>query len=456
MLVNELGRFVSQTRYDTLPAEVIDAVKLRILDLIGAALVGFHLGNHESLLSIVGGARAASVWGEGRKIALRDAVLVNSFLAHAAYLDDGSRYTGGHPSSVVIPSACAYAESCHASGGALVSAVAAGYEVFLRLGRAIYPSTVNRGFQSTAVLGAVSSAAACANLEQFGPVTAKNALAIACSLGVGLKESLKCSSSQPLQVARSSDGGVMAVLYARAGAQGADSIIEQGFLRAFADGAQAADVAAGLGTQFRIFETYIKVHGGCRGNHAPVDVVQDLVKAHSISPAAIASIRMRVDSVTHRAEIHDPKTGDEAQFSVAFAIAVALIEGDASIFQYTDEKVCDPRIRALTSKIHVEVDTTLDKDYPDKRGAVAEMVLLNGERYRAAIDNAKGEPEYPLSVADVERKFLALTSDILGKARALRVRDTVLNLERVRDAAALAALLKSGVARKRAGERRAA
>ena len=456
MLVNELGSFVARTRYDNLPADVVDAVKLRILDLFGAALASFHLDCHATLLRILGGAREATIWGEGKKLPLRDAAVVNSFLAHATYLDDGSRYTGGHPSSVVIPGALALAETRHAGGRDLISAVATGYEVFLRLGRAIYPATVNRGFQSTAVLGAVSSAAACANLERFDAVAAKNALAIAATLGVGLKEALKCSSSQPLQVGRSCESGIMAVLYARAGAAGADSIIENGFVRAFGDGAVPAHVTADLGARFRIFETYIKVHGGCRGNHAPVDVVQDLVKANAIMPDAIERISVQVDSVTYAAEIHDPKNGNEAQFSVAFSIAVALLEGNASIFQYTDEKVVDPGVRALMAKIRVEVNRALDVDYPDKRGAAAEIVLKNERAYRGSIENARGEPEYPLSAAEVEQKFLTLTADILGKAKARRVRDTVMRLEQLDDAARLAVQLKAGASRRRAEQRRAA
>lgn len=442
MLVNELGQFVSQTRCQALPADVVDATKLRILDLLAAGLVGYRLGSHKLLLPIVAGAGAASVWGLGAKFPLRDAVLVNSFLAHSTYLDDGSRYTGGHPSSVVIPAAIALAETEHATGRDLVASVAAGYEIFLRLGRAIYPSTVVRGFQSTAVLGAVASAAASANMLHFAPERAKNAMAIACNLGVGLKEALRCSASQPLQVARSCEGGVLAAMFARQGAEGADSIIENGFMKAFADDAAVAGVLADLGTRFRIFETYIKVHGGCRGNHAPVDVVQDLAKAHAIKPEDIEHIAIRVDSVTFAAEIHEPRNGNQAQFSVAFSAAVALLEGNASIFQYTDEKIADPRVRAMMGRIRVEVDTALDRGYPDKRGAAAEIAVSGGRRYRGSIENARGEPEYPLTRTEIENKFVTLTTDVLGE-RAERVRDMVMELEKLTDIGVLAECLKS-------------
>lgn len=444
MLVSEFGKFVARTRCEDLPASVIEAVKLRVLDCLAAALAGAHMGCHRQLLPVLGGAGPAAGWGVGRRLSVRDATLLNSFLSHALYLDDGSRFTGGHPSSVVIPGAVALAEAEQATGRRLIAAVAAGYEVFLRLGRAIYPSTVVRGFQSTAVIGAAASAAACANLLRFAPEAAKNALAIACNLGVGLKEALKSSASQPIQVARSCEGGLVAAQFAAQGAEGADSIIENGFLRAFADNAPSADLLTGLGTDFRIFETYIKVHGGCRGNHAPVDVVQDTVRANAIKPEAIASMRIRVDSVTHAAEIHDPANGNEAQFSIAFAVAAALILGDASVFRYTDANVADPRIREMMSRVRVEVDKRLDQGYPDRRAAAVEMALADGRRVTGHIDNAKGEPECPLSAADIQDKFLALTRDILG-GDGERVRDLVMGLDTLKDVNTLGARLSAAV-----------
>ena len=259
---------------------------------------------------------------------------------------------------------------------------------------------------------------------------------------MGLKEALKSSGSQPIQVARSCEGGVVAALFAAQGAQGADSILEGGFLKAFAENPATADLLTGLGTDFRIFETYIKVHGGCRGNHAPVDVVQDLVRSNAINPESIAGILIRVDSVTYAAEIHAPASGNEAQFSVAFAVAAALVCGDASVFQYTDEKVADPRIRAMMARTHVEVDKALDAGYPDKRAASAEIVLADGRRFNGYIPNAKGEPEYPLSAADIEDKFLTLTRNILPGG-GTRVRDLVMGLETLDGLSVLTASLNA-------------
>ena len=158
MLANKIGDFSAHTRFDTLPQNVVDAVKLRILDGLAAGLAGFHMGRHKQLLPLLGGSPESTAWGLGQKFSLRDATLFNSFVSHSLYLDDGSRFAGGHPSSVVIPSALALAEKERKSGRDLIAAVLVGYEVFLRLGRAIYPATVKKGFQATSVCGAASSA----------------------------------------------------------------------------------------------------------------------------------------------------------------------------------------------------------------------------------------------------------------------------------------------------------
>jgi 2-methylcitrate dehydratase PrpD len=445
MIAVELGTFAAGLEADALPAGVADAVKHRVLDVLAAGLAGYQLDAHRQLLPILQGPGEATVWGAGNRLSLRDAVLVNSFLAHCTYMDDGDRYSGAHPGAVVIPSALALAETRHLSGAKLIAAIAAGYEVLLRVGRAIYPSAVVRGFQSTAILGAIGSAAACANLLRLSAASTKNAIGLSCNLGVGLKDSLKCSASQPLQVARACEGGLFAALYAQQGAEAPDGIVENGFIKAFADQKDTSNVLSELGTHYRIFDTYIKVHGGCRGNHSPTDAVMDLIAAHGIALDDIESISVSVDSVTMAGEIHEPTNGTQAQFCVPFAIAVALLEGNASIFQFTDDKLTSSRIRALMQKIHVQLDKGLDAFYPDKRGAIANIRLNDGRSISLAVDNAKGEPEYPLSAADIVRKFDDLAASVLGQNTS-RVRDMVMNLDKLDDVAALLSCLKLAIA----------
>jgi len=446
MFVGELGRFVAETRFEDLPSSAVGAAKMRILDLVTAAMVGFRIGTYRPLFQTLGDREEATIFGEGVKVPLRDAVLTNSFMAHSVYFEDGSRFTGGHPSSVVIPAALSLGEVKRSNGKEVLLSVVLGYDVFIRLGKAIYPSTVLRGFQSTAVLGALASAAACSSLLKLDREKSKNALAIACNLGVGLKAALKTPYSQPIQVGRSCEGGLLAALFAGRGAPGSDTIIEDGFLKAFADHPNKDRIVSGLGQRYFIEETYIKIHAGCRGNHAPIDAIQDLMKKHEIRPEEIREIRVKVDSVTMAGSIPEPRDGAQAQLSIGFSVAAAVVEGNASIYQYTDEKVRDPRIRSMMAKIFVEIDKDLDEGYPDKRGARGEILLKDGRRFSTFMEMARGEPEIPLSAREIEEKFFFFTREILG-SKADKICEQVRQLETLPNIGELVRNLKAGPGR---------
>lgn len=427
-LAARLGAFAAGMRYTALPAAVVQTVKLRTLDTIAASASGVLAGNHTRLLNLLPGDGPIAIWGTRERRNLRDAAIINSALAHSTYFEDGSRYTGGHPSSAVIPGVLALAQARGATGQALIEAVAIGYEVFLRLGHAIYPSTVRRGFQSTAILAAPATAAAAARLLGLPADRAGHAIAIACSHGAGLKAALKSADSQPLQVGRSCEGGLLSALYAEQGATGAADVFESGFMIAFAENGRADHAGAGLGEKWHLGETYVKMHGGCRGNHAPVDAVAGLMRAHGLNVAQITGLRVSVDTVTYAAAVEPPRNADEAQFSISFSIAVMLCTGDATPARFTAAMLEDPRVRALMALAEVRADSALDVGYPDRRPAVVELALSDGRKLHCTLDHAKGEPENPMSLEDMAHKFETIAAPVHG-ARVGRIRDTILALD---------------------------
>ncbi len=422
-----LGRFVAGVQAEHLPEEARQAVSLRMLDTLAAAASGVQQGAERGLLGLLPGDGPIAVWGTTARRGLRDAVIINSAVSHSAYFEDGCRYTGGHPSSALIPAAFALACERGSSGAELVAAIVAGYEVFLRLGRAIYPSTVQRGFQSTAILAAPATAAAASVLLRLPAERAAHAIAIACSHGAGLKEALKNAGSQPLQVGRSSEGGLLSALYAAQGADGVPDVIERGFFKAYAGTASADIVTRGLGLQWGIGNTYLKMHGGCRGNHAPVDAAAGLMREHGLAPRDIASMDVRVDTVTLAAEVAEPANADQAKFSIAFSIAAKLLKGDAMPRRYTDAALADPEMRALMARIRVRADAALDEGYPDRRGAMIGARTVDGRELDYALDRALGEPEQPYAQADIERKF-DLTAGALYGPSAGRIKDMAMSL----------------------------
>ena len=155
-----LGSWVHRTSYEDLPSDVVTVAKERILDFLGTAFdsyTRYPLTPVIKILQAYSAKEEATVIGEGVKLPCGSAAMVNS----AYNISDGSRYTGAHPACVVVPPALAAAELRQpVSGKELILAIVLGYEVMLRIGRAMYPSSHNRGFSPTTIHGPMGAAAA--------------------------------------------------------------------------------------------------------------------------------------------------------------------------------------------------------------------------------------------------------------------------------------------------------
>ena len=441
-LAERIGSFIAESEFSDLPSRIIEIAKLRLLDLLGAGLAGYRIGLYRPVAEVLhAGAGKSRIWGEGTLVSCRDAAIVNSFMAHSTYLEDGSRSTGGHPSSAVIPALLALGETLSVSGDKVIVGLVVGYEAFIRIGKAMYPSTVDRGYQPTAILASLGAAAGCAKIMDLDRETCAHALSISANLGSGLKAALREPSSQPIQVGRSCEGGLVAALLAQRGLKGYPVILES-YINAHAVAVDTDKIVEDLGKRYEIEDTYLKIHGGCRGNHAPLDLILKIVKKNQISLEQIKEVNIGIDSVTAANEIHWPKNGQDAQFSIPFSVAVALIHGNASLFQFTDERLQEPVVRSFMERIRVDINPELDKLLPMKRGATGEIILRDGRIYRDALDVARGEPESPLTSREIEAKFNLLAGEVLGK-RTSQVIDAVYNLEKLDTVGKLTALMQA-------------
>jgi len=441
MISNLFGGLIEKTSYDQLPEDVIETAKLRLLDYFAVLAAGFEIQSYRPIAALAVRNGEASIFYDGRKTSLRDAALVNSFMAHSTWYEDGSRSTGGHPSSALLPALLAIAESRRKTGKDVILSTVIGYEIFNRIGQTMYPSSVRRGFQPTAILAPISAAAACAKVLNLSAKQIANAMNIAAPLGAGLKSAFKVGEVQPLQVARGCEAGLTAAILAEQNLSGYDGNIDS-FLYAYGINENSAVSADGWGIDYKIRKTYVKLHGGCRGNHAPIDAVRKIVLENHLKHEDIETIKITIDTVTAANEIHDPKNKEEAQFNIPFSIAVWLVKGNATIYQFSDENLHDPVIIACMGKVNIEIDPELDKLLPDKRGAKAEIVLRNGAVYRSFVDTPLGEPENPLTKREIVEKFAALAEKSLKK-NTKTVIDCVFHLEQLKDISEFVQLFKA-------------
>jgi 2-methylcitrate dehydratase PrpD len=119
------------------------------------------------------------------------------------------------------------------------------------------------------------------------------------------------------------------------------------------------------------------------------------------------------------AHYEEPRTPAEGRFSLKYVVATALTHGSVRLAAFEQERLNDPSTRALMKKMSVALDPELDAAFPAQRAARVAIQLADGRSEEFLQPTRKGDPDMPLSDAELEEKFLELAGPVLGaKARA--------------------------------------
>lgn len=432
-LMSSFARFISGVRYEDLPDEVVCQAQLCLLDFLGVALAGSKVGLAPLLTNLIcqaGGQPEATVIGEEAKLPVFQAAFLNAAKAHALDMDDGHRYANAHPAVVVIPAALALAEREDASANELIVSIVAGYEILVRIARAINPSHLKRGFHTTGTVGPFGAAAACCKALGLEEEEITHALSIAALQGAGLLEVLSSGQMmKPLHPGKAAQAGVLAALMAQAGAEGPHDILEgdKGYFGAFSDSVDTSKLTEGLGTSFAIQGVYFKIHAACRHVHPSLDVLLEIMHASNISLEEIQEIRVNTYPVAFRLTGKREENASElgAKFSIPTSLALALLHGNAGVDVYSRECVEEPAVARLAERIHVEVDEWRDACYPAKRGSQV-TVITRGGTYSREIEIPKGDPENPFTPDELKEKYRVNAAKLLPQEVALQLENLVL------------------------------
>jgi 2-methylcitrate dehydratase PrpD len=408
--------FVSGTRFESLSADTVQQTKKVILDLIGVSLAGYRtMAFPKMVVDYVldlGGKPEATVFHAKRKIPAIHAAFANASCAHALDMDDGHRFAASHPGAVIIPAAIAAAELGRASTKKLIAGIVTGYEIMIRIGRAINPSSLNRGFHITGITGPFGAAGAAANIMGLSREETIAAMGMAGLQSAGLiqvNHEVEGSMVKPLNPARAAASGLLSCILAVKGAKGPLEIFEgqDGYLKAFAEGVNQDMLTQGLGSDYEICKVYLKLYSACRHAHAPMDAALDAFRKSGRSIAEIDRIRVETYSAAVRlAGIRHATTPSAGRFSIPFSVALALVTGDAGADRYCEKNLKDDVIQALAEKVELAVSEKWDNLYPQKRGASVTLLNREGKGWSEEVGLAKGEPENPATWEEIYEKFL--------------------------------------------------
>jgi 2-methylcitrate dehydratase PrpD len=447
-----LAEFASGLQYERIPAGVRERLKLLILDALGCALYGAELEWCRILRrTIADKDDTCSVWGTRERMSAPHAALVNGTQVQSFELDDLHRTGVLHVGAVVLPALLAVAElRRQLSGREFLAAAAAGYEVGPRVGLCMGPEHIGQGWHSGATVGVFAAAAAAARGLHLNEQQTVHALGIAGTQSAGLMAAQYGAMVKRMHAGRASQSGLYGALLAEQGFTGIENVFEAeygGFCTTFSrsqDRFRLAELTAGLGTTWQTMGVALKFYACVGSNHTTLDALRDLQAEHGFRAGDVERIVVHGSQVTadHVGWRYSPSGMTAAQLNLPFCVATLLLEGDCFVDQFKPGVETDARRMALAERVQVLADPEITARGAKHRHAVrVEVELRGGKRLQKAQQAPRGSDEQFASEAEIVRKFEQLAARALPAERVAELRDAVLRLEELGEAAQIAALL---------------
>ncbi|WP_246258473.1 MmgE/PrpD family protein [Amycolatopsis anabasis] len=439
VLSDQVARFVSETRPEDVPAEVLERARYLILDAVGIAFASatqpFAAVARDALAAFGTGEHA--VLGMRDRLSSRDAAVLNGVLIHGLDFDDTHLPAVAHTTSAVLPAALSAATSANATLRELLAAYVMGVELTARVGMAAGGAFHDVGYHPTSVAGAFGAAVAAGKLAGLDMPRLGMAQGIVGSMASGLMQFLDTGAwTKRLHPGWAALSGLTAASFAGAGWSGPPEVYEGRFgLYATHVGGhdvEPAVVAKDLGRTWELLRVAVKPYPMCHYNHAFTDAALALRGAHEFRLEDITEIRCAIHPISRKivCEPADakwkPRDEYDAKFSLPYAVSSALVRGRFTLAELEDSALRDPHILALAGRVRILDDP--ESAYPEAFSGAVEIELTDGTVLHHREQINRGHEKRPLTHEDIVAKFESNIAQAAGKTTADRVRETVLGL----------------------------
>ena len=453
-ITRRLAQFTADLSYEELSSEVVDRAKYLCLDFAGVTLNGSMTDSARAVVKAIEGLNRPGpsiIIGTPKRTLPEYAAMANGTAFHSIELDDVNNEASLHPGVVAFPTAMAMADVVPVDGKSFITSVVAGYDVMVRLGRALKPAEhYGRGFHPTGTCGAFGAAAVAGSLLGLQGDSFAHALGVAGSQTAGSMEYLAQGAwTKRFHPGWASHSGIWAALLAQSGFLGPTTILEgdNGFLRAYSGDADPDEILRGLGDGFLITQTSIKPHACCRYNQGPIDCLLDLRQTYNLQPDDVKDIKVGLLTAGFglvaypEEQKRNPTSVVDMQFSMPFSAAVALAYGRASLSEYSPGVPERPVVRDLMAKVKCVTDADLDSTFPGQWRAWVEVDTTDGRHLRSEVTHPKGDVENGLTWDEMKQKFHDLSAPVVSRHRQSDIIDSIESLEELDDVRVLGSLL---------------
>jgi 2-methylcitrate dehydratase PrpD len=410
---------IHDLRYGDIPETARHAGRRALLDTLGTAAAGSAtqasriLRDHAARFHGAGDSGARLLF-DGRRVAPQGAALAGAGSIDSIDAHDGHRLTKGHAGVTVVPALLAFCDEAAPCGGEeFLARLILGYEIATRAGIALHRTAAD--YHTSGAWNALAAAAIGA--RALGLSAARTAHALGIAEYYGPRSAMTRVIDHPTMLkdgsAMGAMSGVSAALLAAAGFTGAPAVT--------VTGEDVADLWSDLGRRWRIEEQYIKAYPVCRWAQPAVEAVLSLSRGGpqaAFRPEQIRRVTIHSFAAATRLAVRHPLTTDEAQYSLPFPVAAALVHGRLGVAEIDGAGLSDPQVLALSAAMVLVEDAGYSARFPAERWAHAVIELSDGRCLASAPCPARGDPEAPFSDAALTDKFHQLADPVLGGARS--------------------------------------
>lgn len=418
-LAYDLATFAATLTLDRLPGGVAEAGLTNVRDTLACAWAGTTAPGISELLSIVrewGGKPEASIFGTRDRVPAHHAAWVNSAMSHARDYDDTHDGAVLHAGVSIVPAALAAAEVAgpRATGADILSGIVAGLEVMCRLGVGTTMGIVESGFIYSALLGYFAATAAASRVLRFDAEQTVNALGIAYSQASGTHQVTRdAAMTKRMQPAFAAKAALVSVRMTQAGIRGVRNVFEgeDGLFRTYLrGGADAATIRAGLGEAFELVNLSYKPYPCCRFTHAAIDAALQLRSEHPVDLRGGGEIvvgvnRQAFEAVCTPVDVRKkPRTVVEAQFSIPYTVACALVDGAVGLEHFSDRSLERSDILRISERVTCVADPEIERRWGRSVSPARLSVPTAAGTVSAWVEHPRGHARVPMSDDDFRRK----------------------------------------------------
>jgi len=452
----QLATWLQDFDLTDVPRTVQNRAKSLILDGIACAIVGARLPWSTKAVEIVTrleGAGDHDIIGWGRKISAPAAALLNGTFIQGFELDDYHPLAPLHSASLVLPALFACVGGGRkVSGTDALAAVIAGFEVGPRVGLALHGGQMlSRGWHSGAVFGTHAAAATAGRVLGLDAAGFEDALGLAGTQSAGLMAAQYEAMSKRMHHGFSARNGLYAAHLAAGGYTGIKRVFEReygGFLSTFGEGhaPDVSQIASALGERWETERIVVKQYAAMGGLHAPLDALAEIRGRRPLRPEEIESIEVHVShAVYHHGwwVLERPLTSIGAQMNIAYALAVAIIDGQALVHQFAPQRINQDDVWALIPRIVAHHEPAFDEAGPLSRGRTRLRVLFRDGQVLETERQASRTILQPLSHDEIVAKYRQLTGGLIDDARQSAIEHAVQTMDQLSDISDLTNLLAS-------------